>query len=359
MLSSAELLVHPLLGPLIRRLRAHPKRVVFPDGQDPRVLRVAAKLVELGCVSPILLGSKPEITALAKQEGISLEFVRILRPQDSSDFQAYCERYRRTSRYLRRPIPDVEEIMVKPSYFAAMMALYNAADAIVGGNDSVPSAYFRSLFHILPRQIGLDSSTSFLPIFLPERRDLGANGVLFLTDCAVIPSPTIGQLAYAAVATGRAAEEILSERPRIAFLSFATRTTARSLSTEKTSAAVAMARMLLQQQPLKVSGEMELDGPLQLDSALDPAAAARKAGPGPVAGKANVLVFPDLNSSHISFKLLQLLGHAETFGHHVIGLTRPAAQVSQVAPEITILGAALFAAHQSAELRPLLLAEPD
>ncbi len=353
--TAPQLLAHPMLGPLIRRLQAHPKRIVFPEPEDPRVFQVAQRFVELECASPILVGNKSRLREMARQENVSTEFIRLLQPDETSEFQPFCERYKRTRRYLRRPVPDTESIMAQPGYFAAMLTLYNGADAIVGGNCELPAVFFRSLLHILPLQFGVDSATSFLPVFLPDRPEIGDGGRLILADCAVIPSPTIAQTAQMAAEAAQAATGLLAARPRIALLSFANRDSTRTASTEKTLAAVELTRQRLREYGL--SDTAEVDGPLQLDAALDQDAATRKAGPSSVAGRANVLVFPDLNSSHIAFKLLKLIGNAETFGHQIVGLTRPAAQVSRVASEISLFGAAILAAHQSALMRPKLLLE--
>ncbi len=344
---------HAFLQPLVDTLRLHPKRVVFPEGADARVLRVAAELVRLECVSPILVGNRREITRLAASIGVSMEFIGVVQPEDSSDFQAYCERYRRTERVRQRIIRSPEETIVMPAYFAAMMVQYGAADAIVGGNQMIPAAFFRALFHLIKRQPHLDSVTSCLPVRLTQRPDLGNGGVLFLADCAVIPTPTVGQLADIAVETAKVAGPLLQDRPRVAMLSFSTKGSARTLSTDKMQAATQMARLRASQQLVA----MDVDGELQLDAAIAPSAAARKSPQSLVAGRANVLVFPDLNASHIASKMLQHICAAETYGQLLLGLARPAAHVSRVAEEMTLFGAAVCAAYQAVSYREMILRE--
>ena len=338
------------LQPLVSKLHKHPKRVVFPDGNDARVLRVAAELVRLECVSPILIGKRRDIEHTAAAEGISMEFIGVVQPEDSSDFQAYCERYRRSERVRRRIIRAPEETMAMPQYFAAMMVQYGAADAVVGGNLMLPAAFFRALFHLIKRKPHLDSVTSCMAVRLPQRPDLGQDGVIFLADCAVIPSPTVGQLASIAVEPSRVAGPLLHDRPRVAMISFSTKGSASNLSTHKMQAATQMAR-------LRAGGQlvaMDVDGELQLDTALIPAAAERKCPVSLVAGRANVLVFPDLNSSHVAYKMLQYLAGAECYGQMLLGLVRPAVHVSRVADELTIFGAAVCAAHQAISYRDLI-----
>lgn len=341
------------LQPLVETLSKHPKRVVFPEGNDARVLRVAAELVRLECVSPILIGNRKEIERTAAELGVSMEFIGVVQPEDSSDFQAYCERYRRTERLRRRIIRAPEETMALPHYFAAMMVQYGAADAVVGGNKVIPAAFFRALFHLIKRQEHLDSVTSCMAVRLPQRADLGHEGVLFLADCAVIPTPTVGQLADIAVETAKVAGPLLHERARVAMLSFSTKGSARNLSTDKMQAATQMARLRAGQQQVA----MDVDGELQLDAAIVPAAAERKSPLSLVAGRANILVFPDLNASHIAFKLLQHVSGAECYGQLLLGLARPAAHVSRVADELTIFGAAICAAHQAISFREQIMDE--
>lgn len=331
-------------------LQRSPKRVVFPEGNDPRVLRVAAELVRLECVSPILLGKRREIDQTAHDLGISMEFIGVVQPTESSDFQAYCERYRRMHKIQRRIIRMPEETMALPQYFAAMMVQWGAADAIVGGNQTYPAGFFRALFHIIKRLPELDSATSCLPVWIPSRPDLGHDGVLFLTDCAVVPTPTVGQLAHSAVETAAVAGALLGTRPKVAMLSFSTKGTARTVSTEKMLAATEFARRLAAAQRV----EADIDGELELDAALFPRPAEQKAPHSLVSGRANVLVFPDLNSSHMAYKLLEHLAGAECYGQMVLGLARPAVQVSRVECESTIFGAAICAAYRAVQYRDLL-----
>jgi len=209
------------------------------------------------------------------------------------------------------------------------------------------------LFHLIRPLPGRDSASSCLPAHLPHRPDLGVNGTLFLADCAVIPTPTMSQLAMIAVESARAAALLSREIPRVAMISFSTRGSARNASTTKVLAAMELARS----QAKQLLVEMEIDGEMQLDAAIDPETMQRKAPNSPLGGRANVLVFPDLNSAHVAFKMLEYTAGAETYGQLVLGLARPAAQVSRVARERTIFGAALCTAMRAMAYRDLVEAE--
>ncbi|MES2708441.1 MAG: phosphate acyltransferase [Verrucomicrobiota bacterium] len=341
------------LRPMIETLRRHPKRIVFPSGLDERVIRVAAELVRTQAIAPILLGSRTEIRALAAQIGVSLEFVGIIDPVESSDFSFFCERYRRVEKARRRKVEDPAAVMAKPAYFAAMMVQYGYADGIVGGNEGFPAAFFRSLLHLIRPQPGFTTASSCLPIRLASRPDLGFKGTLFLSDCALVPSPSTSQLATSAVLSARAAHLLCGEKPRVAMISFSTRGSARDASTLKVLAAMELAR----EQAKRLMVDMDIDGELQLDAAMDPESMQRKAPGSVLGGRANVLVFPDLNTAHVAFKMLEIAAGAEPYGQLVLGLARPACQVSRVARERTIFGAALCTGMRSMAFRDLVNAE--
>lgn len=202
-------------APLVQHLRRHPKRIVFPDGNDARVLRVAAELVRLECVAPILLGRRAEIQERARQCGVKMDFIGVIEPEQSADFTLFCERYRKISRYRKVKVSDPGEVMAKPGYYAAMMLQYGYADGLVGGNVTLPAAFYRAMFHMLKKLPGADALGSCTPLTLPGAPHLGVQGTLFLSDCAIIPTPTVSQLAMLAVETARAALLLMAATPRV------------------------------------------------------------------------------------------------------------------------------------------------
>ena len=177
----------------------------------------------------------------------------------------------------------------------------------------------------------------------------GEKGVMFFADCAVIPEPNVEQLANIAVQTGTICRQLTGNKPRVAMLSFSTHGSAKLPSTEKIAAATALARKKAEDQML----EMEIDGEMQVDAALLPDLAERKAPSSLVAGRANVLIFPDLNSGNIAAKLVQYLAGAETYGQILLGLSKPCADLSRGASEDDILGVAAICGLQAIEYRKL------
>lgn len=341
------------LSPLIDYLRDHPKRIVFPDGNDPRVLRVASELVRLEAVAPILLGRRADIQSTARKLDIKLDFIGIIEPEQSADFTLFCERFRKVERYRRVKVADPAEVMAKPAYYGAMMLQYGYADGLVGGNLTLPSAFYRALFYMLKRMPGLDSAGSCTALSMPHRPDLGTRGTLFLADCAVIPSPSVTQLSMLAVETARVAGALLNETPRVAMISFSTRGSAQNPATQRVVAATGLAR----ERARKERVVMEIDGEMAVDAAIDPASAAIKSPNSILGGRANVLIFPDQNAAHASYKLLEHAAGAWPGGQLILGLVRPAAKVSRFASERTIFRAAVATAVRSVAYRAIIESE--
>lgn len=338
------------IASVYERLRKSPKRIVFPEGTEPRVLRAASRFVKLGLGTPILLGTRDAIHAAAQRESIDLEFVGILDPTTAEDMPLFCERLEKLKRYRDLGPAMASTILSKPNYFGAMMVQYGQADGIVTGADEEASSTLRPLLQLISPLPHLRSVSSCMALDLSNRR-YGERGVMFFADCAVIPEPSVDQLADIAVETGIVFRTLTGMKPRIAMLSFTTHSQGRLPGPARVAAATALARQRAAQRGF----EMEIDGEMQADTALLPELGAKKAPQSLVAGRANILVFPDLASSNIAVKLVQCLAGAETYGQLLLGLSRPCADLSRGATEDHILGCAAIVGVQSIEhRRPLL-----
>jgi len=330
------------------KLKRHPKRIVFPEGTEPRVLRAAEQCARMRMISPILLGVRDEVEAAAEREGVSLDHVMIIDPATASDLDAFCRRLEKLERYRRMGVTDARATMVKPYYFGAMMLQYGQADGLVGGADAYSGALLRPLFHIIKPLPGVKTFSSCMVIELKDRQ-FGEDGVLYLADCGVIPSPSIEQLGSIAFQTGRLARQLSGLTPRVAMLSFSTKGSARTPETDRVVAATEYARMRAQEEGV----ELDIDGEMQADTALDPELAQRKAPGSLVAGRANVLIFPDLNSGNIASKLIRHVAGARTFGQILLGLSKPAADLSRGSTVDDIVGVAAIVGLQAIEYRKL------
>lgn len=333
---------------VFERLRRHPKRVVFPEGSEPRILRAAARFVKLQLGAPVVLGNRAEIEATATEEGISLDHVGVIDPVTSSDLPIFCQRLEKLKRYRDLGPKQAQEIMTNPNYFAAMMVQYGQVDAVVTGARDTAGSTLRPLLQLIKPLPDTTSVSSCMMLDLSNKR-YGEKGTMFFADCAVIPEPTIEQLATIAVQTGQICRQLTGNKPRIAMLSFSTKGSAKLPQTEKIAAATALARQKIDEGRL----EMEIDGELQADAALLPELGRRKAPSSLVAGQANVLIFPDLNAGNIAVKLVQYLSGAETYGQLLLGLSKPCADLSRGASEDDILGCAAIMGLQAIEYRTL------
>jgi phosphotransacetylase len=334
---------------LLDQLRRHPKRVVFTEGEDLRILQVAALLVKHQAVAPILLGNRERIRALAAAHAVPLTFIHIIDPPTASDFGLFCRRMENMARYRTLQAANPAEIVARPHYFGALMVQYGHADAIVSGNQSLPGAYFRALIQTikpLPHVAKIFATSLLLGTQL---KHLGSDGILFLADCGLIPNPTVEDLAAIALETGKLARHFLGRPPLVAMLSHSTKGSADTPDAKRMAAAAALAR----DQGRNDFLEIEIEGELQADVAIDPEAAEIKLPGAASRRSADVLVFPNLDAAHISLKLLQHLAGAQTYGQIILGLARPAAQIPRTASIETIFGTAAVVAVEAIKFHQL------
>jgi phosphate acetyltransferase len=309
---------------VFEKLKRHPKRIVFPEGAEPRVLEAAGRFVRMQLGAPILLGPTAEIERKAEQYGIDLSRIGIIDPANADDMPIFARHLERLQRYRNIGAGDAREILTNPNYFAAMMIQHGQADALVGGASQYASSLMRPLIQIIKPLPGITTVSSCM--MLEGHPDVyGEDGMLMFADCAVVPEPTVDQLAVIGVETGKVCRQLTGIRPRVAFLSFSTKGSSGLPAASKMAAAAALARQKADEAGL----EMDIDGELQADTALLPHLAKVKAPSSRVAGNANVLIFPDLNSGNISAKLVQHLGRAAAYGQLLLGLSRPAADMSR------------------------------
>jgi len=338
---------NPFTQPLFEQLKKHPKRIVFPEGEDARVLRVAERMVSMEIGVPILLGDRARILAMAKELGVSMDFVRVIDPVKSSDFQLFCERLERIERYRGLKGVDVEEVISKPHYFAAMMVQYGQADACLGGNLVEPAGVFRPLLHLIKPDFNVPKVFAVTVLTSDTLPNFGESGVLFCADTGLIPEPKVEDLASIAAETGMLAHHYLGRRVRVGVLSHSNHGSSPTDEARKMQGAAELARE-------KVSFEDCLvDGEIQADVAIDPAAAEVKSPDAETRPRADVLVFPSLDAAHISIKLLKHIAGAASYGRIIRGLTKPAGQVPRTATEETILGTAAALGVEAIQYRQL------
>lgn len=323
------------IGSVIEKLQRHPKRIVFPEGTEPRVLQAARQYFSLRLGAPIVLGDRTRVKEIATALNISLEGIRVINPAESDELDNFARRFEILRRSKGMKEVEAREAMLQPNYFGAMMVAMHQADGFVSGTNQNVGSVLRPLFQIIKVAPYTTTASSCLVMEVEDSR-YGQNGVLFMADCGVIPEPTVEQLADIAVSTAQLARHLLAVRPRVALLSFSTKGSSRHPSIERIQAAAALA-----DKKAVVKGlEADFEGELQVDAALIPEIAARKLPDSKIAGQANVLIFPDLNSGNIASRLVRHIARANAYGQILLGLDRPAADVSRGSNAHDILGVA-------------------
>ncbi len=259
------------IGSVIEKLQRHPKRIVFPEGTEPRVLQAARQFHSLRLGAPILLGDRTRIKEVAANLGISLEGVRIINPAESEELDNFARRFERLRRYKGMKNFEAREAMQQPNFFGAMMVAMHQADGFVSGANQISGSVLRPLFQIIKVAPKTTTASSCLVMEVEDSR-YGDDGVLFMADCGVIPEPNVDQLSDIAVTTARLARHLVGLRPRVAMLSFSTKGSAQHPSIGRIQAAAALAEKKAREQGL----DADFEGELQVDTAIVPEIAARK-----------------------------------------------------------------------------------
>jgi phosphate acetyltransferase len=301
------------------------KKIVFPEGDDERIREAAFISVREGIAEAVLIGKKSEILPLVEKEG--LKGITVVEP-DESEFlerfaRSYSERKSKVSENIAR------RMVRKPLFFASMMVAEAEADGMVAGAAHATASVIQTSL-AMGFEEGISTVSSFFIMVIPEC--LGEKDkVLIFADSAVNIKPTPEQLADIAVSTARSAEALLNIKPRVAMLSFSTKGSAAS---DEVEVVVRATRLAQERFP-----DLAIDGEFQADTALVERVAAKKVKElGEVAGKANVLIFPDLNSGNIAYKLTQYLANAQALGPFLQGLAFPVSDLSRGATVENIVG---------------------
>src|SRR5882762_6596916 len=251
------------IGGVIEKLQRHPKRIVFPEGTEPRVLQAARQFYSLRLGAPILLGDRTRIKELAEALNISIEGIRIINPADSEDLDNFAHRFEVLRRSKGLKSFEAHEAMLQPNYYGAMMVAMHQADGFVSGTNQISGSVLRPLFQIIKVAPQATTASSCQVMEVEDSR-FGENGVLFMGDCGVIPDPTVEQLADIAISTAQLARQLLGVRPRVALLSFSTKGSATHPSVGRVQAATALAEKKAHEKDL----DADFDGELQVDAAL-------------------------------------------------------------------------------------------
>ena len=342
-----------IIDKLSKRLERHPKRVVFPEGSDPRVLQAARQFATKKLGAPILIGERTKIKDNAAALNIRLDGIRIIEPSRSDELELFLKKFQGLRRFKGLDDKESRDYVLNNNYFAAMMLTSGNADALVGGATIKASSALRPLFQIVSLQPEVTTASSMMLLETPEKK-YGVEGTLFLSDCGVIPDPDENQLADIALTTARLAFHLTDVRPKVAMISYTTKSPRANLPiTSKVKAATALAKAKFDASNF----DGDIDGEMQVDAALIKEVARQKGLDGSVSGNANVLIFPDLASGNNAVKMMQILGGARAYGQIITGLKKPAAEISRSASAHDIYGTAVVVAAQAVDKKFLYAVE--
>lgn len=331
-----------IMDTIYSKAKAAKKRITLPEADDVRTVTAAQKIVEQGLAEVILINSEAKIKAAASQAGVDVSGCKIVDPETSPKRKEYAQKLYELRKHKGMTEEKAYAVVADPLYYGCMMVNGGEADGQVSGATHSTADTVRPALQILKTAPGCKMVSSFFVMIVPNC-EYGENGVFIYSDCGLVINPNPEELAEIAIQSARTMETLLGFQPRVAMLSFSTKGSASDPLADKVIEATKIAK---ERQP-----DLLLDGELQADASLVPWIGAKKAPSSPVAGKANVLIFPDLNAGNICYKLTERLAKADAYGPVLQGLRRPVNDLSRGCNADDIVNVTAITAVQAIDVK--------
>lgn len=329
-----------IINTIKQKAKENIQRIVLPEGTELRTLKAANQIIEEALAEIILIGDKSTIKKLADENGLAnINKAKLVDPKNHDLKEHYINMLVEIRKNKNLSYEKAAILIEDPLYLAVMMIKNGDADGEVAGADNATGDVLRPAFQIVKTLPGISVVSGAFLMILPDKT-FGENGMLVFADCAVHPDPTAEELAQIAVATGNTTRAIAGFEPRIAMLSFSTKGSAYHPMVDKVVEATKLAK--------EMAPDMMIDGELQADAAIIPAIGIKKAPESKIAGNANVLVFPSLETGNIAYKLVQRMAHAEAIGPVLQGMAAPINDLSRGCSVDDIVNLVAITANQAA-----------